>query len=41
MTECERIFNHLLTTPDILEDGTTINTQYNNLSEEVQRYINN
>lgn len=39
ITECERIFNHLLASPDGLEDGSTIHNQYTKLSTSVQTNI--
>ena len=39
ITECERIFNHLLAASDGLEDGATIHDQYTNLSPLVKNYI--
>lgn len=37
--ECERIYFHLLSSSDGLEDGITIHDQYNKLSTVVQNYL--
>lgn len=39
LTECERIFNHLLAVPDGLEDGITIHNQYSKLPTPMQTQI--